>query len=211
MLVDIYTHNGGLGAFSGAGLVGLAVAFLTLRRVRRWRKVLAERPWQGFGVEYLPERWGGAAGLLLASESGPTPSVVPLRINEVKWRQEGLSGEACVWVCGDTAGSVVVAAPQTRALYAASSPSGYLGHKWVKAHKEELAARGLHLAEDVKKPWLWVSIGLWSACVLMLTAAVGFLVQVAEGHLDRWPGVAICTLLSASIAWLSTRSWSKIA
>lgn len=94
-----------------------------------------------------------SAGLLLTPDSSPTGRPMPLKIDEVTWRQSGLAGERSVWACGDPGASVVVAPPGAVVLYAASATHGYMGRKWSKAHSDELAARGIHPPTAIKQRW----------------------------------------------------------
>ena len=214
ILIDAVTPYVQLGGISGLGIVALAIAFVMLRRVRRWHRVLTDRPWQAFRAEYLPVKPATAsAGLLLTPDSAPTSQPAPLKIDEVTWRQGGLDGERDVWVCGDPAASVVVAPPGAGALYAASAPHGYLGRKWSKAHSDELAARGIHLSVAIKRRWIGTSLICFVLSLLLLIAVAGFFVHIAERQtqLGNWTGVVVCALLAAAIGWLGLRAWAKIA
>ncbi len=118
-----------------------------------------------------------------------------------------------MWVCGDPAASVVVAPPGAGALYAASAPHGYLGRRWSKAHSDELAARGIHLPDAIKRRWIGASLMCFVLSVLLLCAVAGFFVRIADGqtHVGNWAGVVICAPLAATMGWLGFRSWSMIA
>ncbi len=183
ILIDAATPYAQLGGISGLGIVAVAIAFVMLRHARRWRRMLANRPWQTFRAEYLPVKPATAsAGLLLTPDVAMTSQPVPLKIDEITWRQGRLDGERLVWVCGDPTASVVVAPPGAGALYAASAPHGYLGRKWSKAHSDELAAQGIHLPHAVKRRWIGVSLICFVLSLILLCAVAGFFVHIAGGQ-----------------------------